>query len=755
MENDHQTAKKSENFHKNKSGSSAKHTLNGENKEEIINMESTNNRNTHHASQVSLSSSKGVITNSNSPKMGSRRIFTPQFKLQVLESYRTDNDCKGNQRATARKYNIHRRQIQKWLQCESSLRSSVANINHSSVKHQFHNVSVQQQQQTKHVAITTHSSVSSSSYASSQLHSSHLCLDSTRGSASLNSMKVPSLSSCVTTPTNQGSHDIFEASNLAAVVAAAAASGTIPITSSSGTSPASTPVVSPLRPSVTIISNRNTNSAISPLLHHPHHYGIPPYSNMSSTVPILAHHLSNPQQHMHQQTLPTHQTSYQYHNMTYSPTISSHHHQTEKQQSSSYFTPISLPTINVLSAAASTASSYSGRDTELTNKLDLIPMGSKTYPKHELVSDKSPFLCNNNQGYANYECPESAGIINSSNINFASTINQLEENSSSYSTAYPFGPMDLSLRHRRDVKSEFVANIKSSFHNTEETPVRKEWNDKAGVVDLTYRKRRVLNMPHSSEDYKNEFSEKHLKLSNPDISLNKSLTYSPIEDCANHITTNSSNAHDDDDVEIEVGMEEKFPTSSKPVKLFKPYLLDECENKDSYISSNINKFSKTEHRQKLEQITTCCFSNGISTTTNNSNDPLTRDNTFPDVVKENINACVNGSNFLVDSRCESPRSACSPAAIVPTMSPTNFQCPKGSPASSGYESSTSTYSDSSSSSRNDTFTYGQTYCVNLQMQTIYNENIHVIHHPSKNVQKWLEKDDSKPLTSNSSIALLV
>jgi hypothetical protein len=60
-------------------------------------------------------------------KMGSRRIFTPQFKLQVLESYRNDNDCKGNQRATARKYGIHRRQIQKWLQCENNLRSIIAN----------------------------------------------------------------------------------------------------------------------------------------------------------------------------------------------------------------------------------------------------------------------------------------------------------------------------------------------------------------------------------------------------------------------------------------------------------------------------------------------------------------------------------------------------------------------------------------------------------------------------------------------------
>lgn len=57
--------------------------------------------------------------------IGSRRIFAPQFKLQVLDSYRNDVDCKGNQRATARKYGIHRRQIQKWLQVENNLRSSV------------------------------------------------------------------------------------------------------------------------------------------------------------------------------------------------------------------------------------------------------------------------------------------------------------------------------------------------------------------------------------------------------------------------------------------------------------------------------------------------------------------------------------------------------------------------------------------------------------------------------------------------------
>ncbi|KAJ8961646.1 hypothetical protein NQ314_005898 [Rhamnusium bicolor] len=58
--------------------------------------------------------------------IGSRRIFAPHFKLQVLDSYRNDADCKGNQRATARKYGIHRRQIQKWLQVENTLRNSVS-----------------------------------------------------------------------------------------------------------------------------------------------------------------------------------------------------------------------------------------------------------------------------------------------------------------------------------------------------------------------------------------------------------------------------------------------------------------------------------------------------------------------------------------------------------------------------------------------------------------------------------------------------
>ncbi|XP_014486272.1 PREDICTED: uncharacterized protein LOC106750437 [Dinoponera quadriceps] len=61
--------------------------------------------------------------------MGSRRIFPPSFKLKVLHSYRNDVDCRGNQRATARKFGIHRRQIQKWLQCEENLKNCAENGN--------------------------------------------------------------------------------------------------------------------------------------------------------------------------------------------------------------------------------------------------------------------------------------------------------------------------------------------------------------------------------------------------------------------------------------------------------------------------------------------------------------------------------------------------------------------------------------------------------------------------------------------------
>lgn len=74
---------------------------------------------------VKLKAKKTLMKAEKPANSGTRRIFSPQFKLQVLDSYRQDADCQGNQRATARKYGIHRRQIQKWLQMESSLRCTV------------------------------------------------------------------------------------------------------------------------------------------------------------------------------------------------------------------------------------------------------------------------------------------------------------------------------------------------------------------------------------------------------------------------------------------------------------------------------------------------------------------------------------------------------------------------------------------------------------------------------------------------------
>ncbi|KAL5278190.1 brk family protein [Megaselia abdita] len=100
-------------------------------------------------SQVPINSTKPAIAATTAStdttpkaKMGSRRIFKTEFKVQVLDSYWNDNDCKGNQRATARKYGIHRRQIQKWLGNEKSLREQLKNQNTNNVvkPHQFHNV---------------------------------------------------------------------------------------------------------------------------------------------------------------------------------------------------------------------------------------------------------------------------------------------------------------------------------------------------------------------------------------------------------------------------------------------------------------------------------------------------------------------------------------------------------------------------------------------------------------------------------------
>jgi len=51
----------------------------------------------------------------NNSTIPTRRIFTPAFKRAVLDAFASDPECIGNQRATARKFGVHRRQVQKWL----------------------------------------------------------------------------------------------------------------------------------------------------------------------------------------------------------------------------------------------------------------------------------------------------------------------------------------------------------------------------------------------------------------------------------------------------------------------------------------------------------------------------------------------------------------------------------------------------------------------------------------------------------------
>lgn len=104
-----------------------------------------------HQQQQNVRKSVGV--------MGSRRIFAPAFKLKVLDSYRNDIDCRGNQRATARKYGIHRRQIQKWLQCEGNLRNSCVENGNTAVSSTTTNSSMVVSKPDSNVTETARSAV--------------------------------------------------------------------------------------------------------------------------------------------------------------------------------------------------------------------------------------------------------------------------------------------------------------------------------------------------------------------------------------------------------------------------------------------------------------------------------------------------------------------------------------------------------------------------------------------------------------------
>merc|ERR1711997_995711 len=67
-----------------------------------------------------------VVSNSDVvPAKRNRRSYSLEFKVAVLDSYYHDSETKLNQRKTAIKYGVNRRQIQKWLAQEETLRGSV------------------------------------------------------------------------------------------------------------------------------------------------------------------------------------------------------------------------------------------------------------------------------------------------------------------------------------------------------------------------------------------------------------------------------------------------------------------------------------------------------------------------------------------------------------------------------------------------------------------------------------------------------
>jgi len=69
-----------------------------------------------------------VVSNSGGiqqPAKRNRRSYSLEFKVAVLDSYYNDCETRLNQRKTALKYGVNRRQIQKWLAQEETLRGSV------------------------------------------------------------------------------------------------------------------------------------------------------------------------------------------------------------------------------------------------------------------------------------------------------------------------------------------------------------------------------------------------------------------------------------------------------------------------------------------------------------------------------------------------------------------------------------------------------------------------------------------------------
>ncbi|XP_075155056.1 transcriptional repressor brinker [Haematobia irritans] len=662
------------------------------------------------------SSSSTSGNGSNSHKMGSRRIFTPQFKLQVLESYRNDNDCKGNQRATARKYNIHRRQIQKWLQCETSLRSSVANINQNTVKHQFHNINMHQQQQQQ----TQKSSINVQFGASGHQHG-HLAAGH---DAPHNSIIVPPMSSGATNTTTTQTQDVLSAANLAAVVAMTITNK--PSSNGSVAAETAESVPSALRPSSIIGACNNASTAMSPLLHHHHHhhYGIPAYihhtpATVQLPLPILAHHIPHQQHH----------TPYQYHNLAYTQALT---HQSSDKQQSSFMPSMSLPEVSALSAAA-TRTAVSA--TATTNGFPVVcgsqhieSVESKKNSENVLEPKRVVAASEHKITYPSHEIT----VVNHYHpAAAAAALYQFKEDVYA-PLVYPLGPMDLSLRTRKHMKTDLFSNDRSA----EEGRYNNSTNS-TNIVDLTHRKRKVSRKSSNSlDDNPIELSEKQQKLQD-----------STDTDTNSHaINTNN----DEDEVEIEVGTEEKIP-SSKPVKLFKPYLLDDYVDSESSTVVSGASTDTTKYCESVEASPWTRYTASLSPppTTYDVTNNQCQGSTFQFSTTENLAIPSENTIFPAESKTEVMKSA---FTSIPTISPTSFRSPKGSPSSSGYESSSSTYSDSSFCSRGESHAYNRTFSLTLQMQSSPHDQLNL--QRAKHVERWLEHESRPSSESISPIAIL-
>lgn len=727
----------------------------------------------------------GVASNSVSAKMGSRRIFTPQFKLQVLESYRNDSDCKGNQRATARKYNIHRRQIQKWLQCESNLRSSVANISANNVKHQFHNISHQMPIVT---TSTLPSSASSSIHTNNNHHAHHnhqqykainnrLSLDTTRHSVALTS--IPTI------PTSKAAQGVLTA---AAVAAAniGDVGAVVPLSSSSpaSTSYLSTTVKSLHAPTSPILHPQIlTKSTVSPsalqctkggpvviggssippppqsMLHTPYHLhdsvGIHTPPALLTSVPVPVSIITpHPHTHLHVANLKSH-----YHHLHMESQQQHHHHHLHHHHHHPYnqiAQPPPLPPPTAATAAAASSQQSSERRPFMPSaSLPVLPTSSSSSSSSSSSTASSPpapmpavaLSCtdtsattpavalsrvqaeeNRTDELRDYQTSTTALLEENRYMNENEYVHSRTQLHSAFegfpyymplhmhpaaaaAAAAMIAPIDLSLGTKRlgyalsfsennnECKRERSAdNTSSTTYETAEavTPKREssspkenerdddddneeshlnvvdsDFSESSSVVDLTLRKRKVV-MP-TATDPETVSAEKQTKLS----------------------------SEEPDEKETEKPQE-----PAKTFKLFKPYLLDEDENK----STDDDKESESKICKQKEPIIwshhTACLS--------------------PPISHDSRQCSSRGSNFQsppADATYPFPAGSPNFQPNNATLTSASFRCPKGSPVS-GYESSSSIYSDSASSTGGDhhyTNATPATYSFDLKVHNIHGD----------------------------------